>query len=369
MRAQILESRVLLTHLGVRGFRNLADGTFEVPAPGVALLGANGQGKTNLLEAVAYPVLLRSFRGAPDSEVVRHEAEGFRIEAEVGNAASSCAIAVGWAASGRRKQVAFDGVVEPRPLQAIGRWLAVAFQPADVALAGGGAEERRRFLDRMLALADPEYLRALLRYRGALKRRNAALRQQQYDVARACEPALALSGAAIVRARLDWIGAEGSSFGAELGALGEAGTACLTYVGGAALGDPEAWPAALTQRLSHDRRRGVTGTGPHRDDVRLTLDGRPIRTFGSTGQIRSAAIALRLLERETYRRRRGAEAALVLDDIFAELDADRQQRLMTRLRIDEAAQVFVTAPRVDELPEGLELPTWYMRDGRIGRAA
>jgi DNA replication and repair protein RecF len=369
MTAPRLESRVLLTHLAVRGFRNLADGTIEVPASGVALLGANGQGKTNLLEAVAYPVLLRSFRGAPDSEVVRHEAEGFRIEALVAGGTESRSIEVGWTASGRRKQVALDGAPEPRPLQAIGRWLAVVFQPADVALAGGAAEERRRFLDRMLALADPEYLRALLRYRAALRRRNAALRQQQFNVARACEPTLAVAGAAIVRSRLEWISAEGAGFSKELGALGEPGMACLTYAGGTALAEAAAWPDALAQTVSRERRRGATGIGPHRDDLRLTLDGRPVRTFGSTGQIRSAAIALRLLERETYRRRRAVEPALVLDDIFAELDAERQRRLMARLRGSGSSQIFVTAPRADELPQGLELPTWQMRGGRIGRAA
>ncbi len=358
-----------MTRLVVRGFRNLADGVFEVPAPGVALLGANGQGKTNLLEAVAYPVLLRSFRGAPDSEVVRHEAEGFRVEAVVGGSGGEELLSLDllWTAAGRRKQVSVDQVPEPRPLNAIGRWLAVVFQPGDVALAGGAAEERRRFLDQMLALTNAGYLRALVQYRAALRRRNAALRQQRFDVARACEPVLAEAGATIVASRLAWIAEEGASFSQELAALGESGSATLSYAGRADLSSAAAWPEALAEVVARDRQRGATSIGPHRDDVRITLDGRPMRTFGSTGQIRSAAIALRLLERETMRRRRNHEAALVLDDIFAELDSARQERLMARLR--GASQVFISAPRADELPRGLDLPTWHVTSGRIGRAA
>lgn len=361
---------MLLTRLAVRGFRNLADGVFDLPAPGVALLGANGQGKTNLLEAVAYPVLLRSFRGAPDSEVVRHEAEGFRVEAIVAGSSGEELLSLDllWTTAGRRKQVLIDQVPEPRPLDAIGRWLAVVFQPGDVALAGGTAEERRRFLDQMLALTDAGYLRALVRYRAALRRRNAALRQQHFEVARACEPVLADAGALIVRSRLEWIANEGADFSAELAALGEPGAATLAYAGRPELASVAAWPDALAEVVARDRQRGATSIGPHRDDVRITLEGRPMRTFGSTGQIRSAAIALRLLERETLRRRRGQEAALVLDDIFAELDGERQERLMSRLR-DGITQVFISAPRADELPRGLELPTWNLTSGRIGRAA
>lgn len=354
----------MLTRLAVRGFRNLADGWLDLPAPGVALLGANGQGKTNLLEAVAYPVLLRSFRGAPDSEVVRHEAEGFRIEAVIGEGIGQRSLEIGWTGATRRKQVAVDGAPEPRPLDAIGHWLAVVFQPGDVALAGGGAEVRRRFLDQMLALADAEYLRALIRYRGALRRRNAALRQQRFDVARACEPALAEAGAAILRTRLGWVAEEGARFAAELAALGERATASLEYAGALELSSPDAWPGALAAAAGRDRRRGITSIGPHRDDLRIAIDGRPARTFGSTGQLRSSSIALRLLERETCRRRRRQEVALVLDDVFAELDGERQERLMQRLRA-EASQVFVSAPRADELPRGLDLPRWQVTAGRI----
>ena len=352
-----------LSRLAIRGFRNLADGELEVPPRGFALVGRNGQGKTNLLEAAYYPVLLRSFRGAADSELVAFDGPGFHVEA-VFDGESAGSLSATFLASGRKKRIAVDQVEERRLTAAIGRWLAVAFLPGDVELAGGPALERRRFLDRMLSLAEPAYLRALLRYRGALARRNAALRLQQVDVARACEPILATEGATLVERRVAWVGAAVESFGNELSGLNESGRATLRYTGRPELAEPAAWSEAFAGSLAADRARGVTTIGPHRDDVAMAIDGQPLRVFGSTGQLRSAAIALKLLELATLSERRGIEPALLLDDVFAELDSERQRRLATRLMADGRRQLFVTAPRADELPPQLDLPRWNMDAGR-----
>jgi DNA replication and repair protein RecF len=110
----------------------------------------------------------------------------------------------------------------------------------------------------------------------------------------------------------------------------------------------------------------MTTVGPHRDDLALAIGGRPLRDFGSTGQQRSAAVALKLIEIGTLRRARGTEPGLLLDDVFAELDRERQQRLAARLLGTADRQVFLTAPRPDELPPGLELEVWTMTNGRIG---
>jgi DNA replication and repair protein RecF len=105
--------------------------------------------------------------------------------------------------------------------------------------------------------------------------------------------------------------------------------------------------------------------GPHRDDLTLEIAGRPIREYGSTGQQRSAAVALKLLEMTTLREARDTEPALLLDDVFAELDDDRRRRLTTRLMGPEERQVFFTAPRREELPRGLGLEVWSVTDGRV----
>ena len=353
-----------LRRLVTRGFRNLAELDAELPADGVVLLGDNGQGKTNLLEAISYPVLFRSLRGAPDQEVARFGAEGFQIAAEVVSGGRTHRIGATWTGA-RRKRISIDGVECGRLSDAIGVWVTVAFLPTDVRLAGGSAGERRQYLDRMLSLADPHYLRALLRYRAALLQRNSALRHGQPDLAAAFDRPLAEAGAAVVAARIAWSERAAPQFAGELEALGERGPGVLRYRGTRELGEAEAWHAALSGARTRDTARRLTTVGPHRDDLVLEVGGRELRAYGSTGQQRSAAIALKLIELDTLADARGEEPALVLDDVFAELDGNRQDRLAARLLERGRRQVFLTAPRRDELPSALDLTAWSVRDGRV----
>lgn len=350
-----------LSALGFSGFRNLTDASVAVPPEGLALVGPNGHGKTNLLEAITYPVLFRSFRGAPDADLVAHGQPRLELHVELSGAAAG-RMRVQYIARGRQKRVEVDGVEERTLTAALGRWIAVVFLPGDVGLAGGPASERRRYIDRMLSLADPAYLRALLRYRSALAQRNAALRQKQPDMAQAWERMLAEHGSLLVQQRIQWVGTMGTRFPAEASTLGERGAIAIRYVGRSDLASPGAWPAAFAATEQADRARGSTTAGPHRDDIELTLDGRSLRVYGSTGQLRSAAVTLKLLELETLRVAHGNEPALVLDDVFAELDEARQERLAGRLAAS-GRQLFITAPRRAELPRALRLPCWIMEAG------
>ena len=349
-----------------RGFRNLADLDCTIPGRGVALLGANAQGKTNFLEAVYYPVLFRSFRGAPDQEVAGFGAPGFHVEAFVVDAATDVAtLGAGYLPASRRKRILLDGNEPNRLTEAVGRWLAVVFLPGVVDLAAGPAAVRRQYLDRLLSLADRGYLRALARYRAALAQRNSALRQGRPELAWAFDQPLATAGAEIVAARERWARHAGERFAAEFDCLGERGRAGLSYRGAPELADPGAWAQALDDARPADRGRCVSTVGPHRDDLGLEIAGRAVRDFGSTGQQRSAAVALKLLELATLREARETEPALLLDDVFAELDDERRRRLAARLIGPAERQVFLTAPRPDELPRGLDLEVWSVSDGRI----
>jgi DNA replication and repair protein RecF len=357
---------VRLRRLVARGFRNLDDLDVELPPGGVALLGANAQGKTNLLEAAYYPVLFRSLRGSADQDVARYGGTGFHLEVHV-EGGGPREVSATWTASGRRKRIAVDGTESPRVADVAGAWLAVAFLPADVELAAGPASERRRFLDRMLSLADRQYLRALVRYRAALAQRNSALRQGKVELARAFDGPLSEAGAFVVRTRERWVGSAADAFAAELESLGESSTVRLTYRGDQGLADPACWASALDTALARDRARGMTTVGPHRDDLVIELGGRALRASGSTGQQRSAAVALKLVELVSLRSARGTEPALLLDDVFAELDRDRQRRLARRVLGDDGRQVFVTAPRPDELPPEADVPVWTIEAGRVIR--
>jgi DNA replication and repair protein RecF len=352
---------VRIRQLVARGYRNLADLDREAPEAGLVLLGANAQGKTNLLEAIYYPVLFRSFRGAADGQVLR-DPRGFAVELHI---SGGTARTVGAAYSARKKRITVNGEEVSRLADSVGNWLAVAFLPADVGLASGAAAERRQYLDRVLSLSDRRYLRALTGYRAALMQRNSALRQGRSDVARAFNRALAVAGAVLVRSRLEWVAQAAGQFASELEALGERGNATLRYQGRGELADPAAWDEVLAQSLADDCARSATTAGPHRDDLFLEVGGRRLRDYGSTGQQRSAAIALKLIEINSLRIARDTEPALLLDDVFAELDAERQSRLARRLLDSADRQVFITSPRRDELPKNLELPVWTVEDGKV----
>ena len=350
-----------LRNLIARGYRNLADLEREAPPRGVAVLGANAQGKTNLLEAICYPVLFRSFRGAPDQQV-SGSSLGFHVEVQL-EGSSGQVVAATYQA--RKKRITVDGEEIGRLSDGAGTWLTVAFLPSDLGLASGPSAIRRQYLDRLLSLASKQYLLALSRYRAALAQRNSALRQGRADLAQAFDAPLSAAGADLIWARLEFANWAQPQFTAEFDCLGERGAARLEYRCRSELAHREAWSALLTASLADDRARGMTTIGPHRDDLILEIGGRGLRDYGSTGQQRSAAVALKLIEIAALREARGTEPALLLDDVFAELDRDRQIRLARRLMGPEDRQVFVTSPRADELPPNLELPVWKVENGRI----
>jgi DNA replication and repair protein RecF len=360
---------VRLRRVVARGFRNLAPLDLTVPSEGVALLGPNGAGKTNVLEAIYYPVLFRSFRGATDAEVAGFGGTGFHAEVAFGEDGRNGTAAATWTSAGRSKRLVVDGEPAKTLASAAGRWLAVAFLPTDTGLASGAPSERRHYLDRMLALAETSYFRTLARYRQGIARRNAALRNGDHAAAQAFEPVIAAAGAPVVAARLAWLEGARGRFAKEFADLGEQLPADLAYHGDVALADPAAWPERFQGARERDRQRGITSVGPHRDDLKLSLAGKALGRYGSTGQQRSAAIALKLLELGTLRDARGEEPALILDDVFAELDRDRQARLAARLTGGGVRQALVSSPRREELPSELKLVVWEVAGGVVRSTA
>jgi DNA replication and repair protein RecF len=353
-------TRACLTHLSVRDFRNLERLELAPPSEGFVVVGENGQGKTNVLESIHYLEILRSARGARDQDLVRFGAAGFHVGASVDTDASH-EIGVGFERAGKRKRARIDGVVPDRLSDALGALPSVMFSPSDVELIAGAPSARRRYLDIMLALTSPAYLRALQSYRGALVRRNAALRDAAHGgrdaAARVAvwEPALAEHGALLLGERRRWVAGVHERFEDRCRAIGESSHVRLRYA--TALGPEEdtadALRAALADKRNLDLRRGVTHAGPHRDDLAITLDGRELRTFGSAGQQRTAAIALRMLEAETFTERTGRAPLFLLDDPFAELDGRRAARILDLLAGTGLGQTMLAVPRETEIPAAL----------------
>ncbi len=362
-----------------RGFRNLVDLDLVLPPAGAAFLGRNGQGKTNLLELLYYPVLFRSLRGSRDGEIARHGEAGFGLTMQVRTSGPSrpgaVSIASEFRSAEKEKSATVDGVRSERLGDAIGRWLAVAFLPADLRLVHGSSAERRQYLDRVLALADRGYLTALTRYRRALAQRNAALRQQQSALAAAFDGILAEAGALLVRRRMEWVRESAELFTAECDGLGETTATTVRYRGDEDLAEADAWGGALRRAASRDQALGMTTVGPHRHDLELRLGKRRFREAGSTGQQRTAAIALKLCELATLASASGSAPALLLDDVFAELDSGRQTKLADRLAAPRPGmtgappQTFLTSPRGDELPEVFPLERFAVEGGAIREAS
>lgn len=365
----------------------------------MVIVGENGHGKTNLLEAVSYLGLFRSVRGARDSDAIRFGAPAFHVRAELSVPAHYGTVSVGYERSTKRKRATLDGVEQERLSLAFGALPSVCFSPADVALVAGGPAERRHFLDVALALSVPGYLVALQKYRSALRQRNAALRLVQRAGARSTlqedsvsvwEPSLALQGSVLASSRRRWCETNAPAFSGMCAAIGERATVSLRYAGvdagtdvvphahrdaeasvnqhaddvhthpsdarfagGAGVFTNEyarAYQAAFNEQRGNELRRGVTLVGPHRDDVQLSLGARDLRTFGSAGQQRSAAIALRMLELSTVREAIGATPLLLLDDPFAELDANRSARILSLLEETGVGQVLLAVPREEDIP-------------------
>ena len=349
-------SATTLETLVVRDFRNLAHVDLALGPEGAVVVGENGQGKTNLLEAAYYLQLLRSARGARDAELVRFGSEGFHVAAR-GAFPGAREVRVGFVKTGARKRVTHDGAETRRLTDALGGVPSVLVSPRDAGIVSGAPADRRRFLDIALALSSPTYLHALAAYRGALGRRNAALREGQKRAggaataaAAAWEPALATHGAVMRVARRAWVAAHASEYARLVTAIGERPGSTMAYVS-CAEGDSVAdMLAELEQSRARDLKVGVTHAGPHRDDLALQLAQRDLRRYGSAGQQRTAALGLRLLELATLRAHIGGAPLLLLDDPFAELDERRAACVLTLLEDAGIAQVVLAVPRASEIP-------------------
>ena len=370
----------VLANLRLRQFRNFEELELNFPRAGVAIIGENGSGKSNLLESIYYLEIFRSFRGATDDQLVRFGGDAFHVRGRIESSERTNEVGVGYELRSRRKRVLVDGAEPERMAEAIGRLGVVIFSPSDVEIVAGAPGERRRFLDILLSLNAPGYLAALQRYRQLLKNRNAVLRSGRVDQALlgVWEDALVEHGARLAVERAGWVSAHAASFAAKYTAISGAVKACIRYDCGIR-GDldfadelqvRERFREDLRRLAPRERERGQTLSGPHRDELVFLFSAGEnevdLREFGSGGQVRTAAIALRMIEAETIHAARNRDCLVLLDDVFAELDVPRSRRIMELLEAEERGQVILTAPKESDIQlRGGRLETWRIAAGKV----
>jgi DNA replication and repair protein RecF len=367
--------------LALTGFRSYPSLEAEFGSGPQVLVGANAAGKTNLLEAIVVLASGRSHRTSSDAELIRWEAPFARLEASVGadRGGSLDEIEVVLAregAAGGRKRIRVNGV--PRRAAALAASLRyVLFAPEEMLLVVGSPSLRRGFLDGVAEQRFPLYARSLSTYGRALQQRNGLLRAiregaAEPDQLRYWDGVIIEEGGTIVAQRLALL--------AELaGPLREAhaemapgeGLLEAGYVTNAPAVGEELPGEALARRLAETAEKelwnGATLVGPHRDDVALTLDGRELVTFASRGQQRTAILALKLGQLDLLTSIDERPPALLLDDVFSELDPDRRSHLVRR--VAALPQAFITTTALEDLdPELLRAATsWRVRPGTVAR--
>ncbi len=381
-----------LTRLALTDFRSYAAADLAL-APGVSTFtGGNGQGKTNLVEAAAYVATFGSHRVATDAPLIRHGAQRAILRAAVTSTQRDSLVEIE-INPGKANRVRLNRVALPRPREALGTLRCVLFAPEDLSVVKGDPDQRRRYLDDLLVATRPRFAGIRADYERVLRQRTALLKSARAMSARGSVPRgsvpsalevwdehLVAKGAELTVGRLELaVALRPLAAKAYAAVSGEDPGAGMTYrqASGGAGRSEEAEPPAdrevladgLRQALARARQaeleRGVCLVGPHRDELELRIGDLPARGYASQGESWSLALALRLAAYDLLRSG-GEDPVLILDDVFAELDGGRRERLAGL--VSGAEQVLVTAAVPADVPPELSGRRFEVSDGAIWSA-
>ncbi len=333
-------------------------------------MGDNGAGKTNVLEALCFFKIGRSFRTGRDTDLISLSERFCRVDVrvekkDIDDETFSAAIE-----RNGTKRIEVDSNEVQKLSDLVGLYPCVLFGPHDLGLVSGGPEERRRFLDVTGSMTDRIYLEDLRSFRRVLGQRNALLKSPGWrSQRRVWDGELVRYGCAVIANRRALVETLFSHLAKHTRALGLPYSMELRYDSDVLEDLPEGvsseehYHARLGDVEEEEIRRGVTLVGPHRDDLRILLDGKDVRRFGSQGQRRLLAVLLRLTELSYADERTGEPCVLLLDDVFSELDHEASDRL--RSILDDDHQVFVTSPVALEWRGGRTVRTFHVEKGRV----
>lgn len=361
---------MFVAEISFKDWRNLADVNFRPDNATNIFLGQNAQGKTNILEAINFASLLRS-RAGKESEMIRwgEKSAILRVKYSKADVAHELAIEI---SSERKRQILLDG--NPiRPRELIGKLNSVFFSPEDLFMFKGSSATRRKFLDAQIAQATPIYFLELSKYSRLVEIRNALLKKIRDGLSREMEldlwdEQLALAADKVISKRLRAVGKLNLLANFMQGKI-SARTENLSVVYDLrGLSSKENIAAnflsLLRTRRPKDIQRGLTSFGAHLDDLKFFINGHELKVFGSQGQLRTAALALKLSELQFLKSETGEYPLLLLDDVMSELDSGRREMLLDFLS-REKIQTLITATDRAYFPAKLSGKIFVVAAGRV----
>lgn len=357
--------------LAIRGFRNIKklDLDFKKEFPVIAFTGVNGQGKTNLLEALFLSAISKSFRTNENEDLIGFDEDFCSVQAEVEQGSDTLKLDLIVTREPSKKTLKVNGVVK-RAADYIGHLNAVFFSPDDIGMIHLSPSVRRRYMDLLLSQLDREYLESSLKYQLAVRQRNALLKQiadesADADQLEVWDDQLAQLGLSIMEKRsgvIDRLNAEAAHYYGELSDNSDQLKICY-QPSLEKVKTNEDYLAALLKSQKRDVINGSTQLGPHRDDLTFLCNGHDMAAFASRGEWRSLVLTLKFAEIDLLKEKNGFYPILLLDDVFSELDEKRQKYLFN---IIKNTQTFITTTHKEFLDviEGAK-QVYEVRDGVV----
>ena len=369
-----------ICEVSLQPFRNFRELRLQFDADRILIGGANGRGKSNILEAISYLSIGKSVRGAQDAQAVPHDGEYFDIRAVCCDGPHHHQLRLFYG-NHEGKRIFCDGTPLPRIADVLGIFKTVHFSPEDVALVMRFPAQRRRLLDILISQTSASYLYDLQQYQRVLAQRNhllktsrGALRESDSQALDAWDSQLARLGARVRFRRLEVLGGMQEIFAAHYARLSsQREKAGVSYhysrAADGRLPPSEEWLYEDLQQEMRSRRAtelqlGHTRCGSHRDNLVFVLDDPPADTFASVGQLKTLLISWKMAEMHFLVQETGQGPVLLLDDVFSELDAQRSGALMEMVEAFE--QVVLTAPKESDVRIRRDrLPRWNISGGRV----
>lgn len=334
---------MILKHLIAHNFKNIESADVDFCPNINGLIGNNGMGKSNLLDAIYYLSFCRSFSGLQDKQLVKKGETFMMLSGDYLRSGVEEDVKFGFSL-GKKKSLKRKGKEYSRLSQHIGLFPLVLVAPQDINLITGASEDRRAFLDKIISQSDKQYLDSLIRYSQLLEQRNKLLKDKHSDSAlfEAIEIQMQITADYIAKARRTFVDSFSPIFNDYYSRIADTNEeVCIGYTTTVTeSGTP------LTSQFDECRRRdeylGFTTVGVHRDDIEMQMNGMPVKRIASQGQCKTYVISMRLAQYDFLSRSTGLKPLLLLDDIFDKLDSTRVERIIELVAGDKFGQIFIT---------------------------